>query len=147
MKIAELLQEQTLNELGTSPSSFSIAYSDEDSMEITSYDLGLATTFTRANDTVYIEFTVNGAFALTGRGNAVKVFATVKSMVEKCLPKFIEKSDRQVMFGADNAEQSRVSLYKRFVPIVSTILGPAWKTKPSYSDGSQTIYSWNRHKK
>jgi hypothetical protein len=145
---------ELLNELADSPERFELVSQDDDVWEVSADSLGLYLYFTRGlgpdskHDQVYIEFAVNGRYDLTKGGNAIKVLSTVIAMIKSYLPKFVKKQDNYISFGADKAEPSRVSLYKRAVPILSRILSTMdynWKYQNAGpSSGSLETYTWTR---
>ena len=146
---------EIINELADRPETFALVSQDDDVWEISADSLGLYLYLTRGlgpkskNDQVYIEFAVNGRYDLTKGGNAIKVLSTVIAMIKSYLPKFVNKQDNYISFGADKAEPSRVSLYKRAVPIISRILSTMdynWKYQNAgTSSGSLETYSWTRN--
>lgn len=150
MKLLELYR---LDELGSSPARFHTEHTDNELMHIRSDELNLDVYYTRGlndkthkMDVVFIEFAVHGSHAQTGTGNEIKIFSTVKAIIFSTLQKFVVPNDTVVSFGADNSEPSRVSLYHRFVPIISKLLGPEW----SYvfdNSGSLSTYTWHRKSK
>lgn len=144
MRVGEFLVE-----LADSPAEFSTGC-DDDVCELLAPDIGLSLYLTRGlsknleNEIVYVEFAVRGEYGLTGGGNAVKILSTVMAMLRQELPRFIVKTDRYVSFGAEKSEPSRVKLYRRAVPLISSILGSGWKFEPESSGGSLETYTWVR---
>lgn len=146
MKALELL-----NELGNSTVEFDVTHCDDEYCEIIAESIGLVVYLTRGlssrieNENVFIEFAVHGMYNITGTGNSIKVFSTVKQILESTLNKFIKKSDNFVEFGAEKQEPSRIKLYDRLAPIVGNILGNNWKYVSDNSYGnSLKVYRWER---
>lgn len=148
MRLSEILLENKITEVFDSPHPYSISYSDDEAVEILCPDLDLAVYLTRGlgesleEDTVFIEFAVNGKYELTGTGNAIAIFSTVIDILKTNLTKFI-KDSKIVEFGADLSEPSRVRLYRRIAPKISSILGPKWQYL-SKSSPTQRRYMWVR---
>lgn len=144
---------EILLELRDAPASFEIAYEDDKVCEVISHEFGISLDITRGpssesdNDSVTIEFSVNGAVHMTGKGNSIKIMSTVVAMLEEALPRFIQKTDNFVEYGAESSELSRVSLYTRGASIIDKILGPAWERFERLSSGSLRIFSWRRKNK
>lgn len=149
MKALELL-----NELGNSFVAFDVTYCDDEFCEIIAESIGLVVYLSRGlssrlkNENVFIEFAVHGMYNITGTGNSIKIFSTVKKILETTLTKFIKTSDNFVEFGAEKKEPSRIKLYDRIAPIVGNILGNNWNYVSDNSYGnSLKVYRWERKSK
>lgn len=141
-------------ELADKPAQFTITHREDDVCEVSSPELGLKLYITRGvsnelkNNALYIEFAVNDRYTITGKGNSIKILSTVLAMISSALPKFMQRTDDFVIFGAEKSEPSRVSLYNRAVPKITNILQTldyAWKFKPVRDpDRGIQIYIWER---
>jgi hypothetical protein len=102
----------------------------------------------KKDNAIFIDFTVNDEHKLTGKGNAIQILSTVLAMMSAILPKFIKRTDDFVTFAAEKSEHSRVSLYSRAVPKITSILKTidyAWKYYPTYEPNSGLQkYTWER---
>lgn len=150
---------EIVTELTDKPEKFSLDMSDDDVWEIVAPSLNLYLYLTRGlgpggeNNQVFIEFAVNGRYDLTKGGNAIKVLSTVIAMIRTYLPKFVKSWDQYISFGADKSEPSRVSLYKRAIPIISGILRTmdySWKYQTDngpadqWTSSSLKTFTWSR---
>lgn len=154
MKINEI--KSSLTELANNPAPHEVEYQDRDYIAIVSPNIYTRVSLSRALskdntgrlDEIIIEFDVMGRYDITNTGNQFKIFSTVLDIVKSYLPAFIDSSTQYVSFGADKFEPSRVKLYKRFVPYISSILGKNWQFKLENSeDTSIIVFMWENERK
>lgn len=136
----------TLNELGNVYYPFKVVNKSDDLLIIESSKGELILYMTKpSDDTILIEFSVGGRYDITGEGNALIIFSTVKKMLETELPNFIDSNVKFITFSAEKIEPSRVKLYDKTVPVISKILGNSWKYEPKQDqDSSLKYYTWKR---
>jgi KTSC domain len=146
MRVTELLLE-----LGNAPADYHVTDNNPEYRTVVCEELGLEFTISRQFEkayvySVFIEFSVHGKYNLTGSGNEIKILSTVRDMFETSLHYFLKPTDQIIEFASEKGEESRVSLYTRFVPIISKILGPGWKySGDQYNpDGGLRIFKWER---
>ena len=85
-------------------------------------DQGPLTFPDRCHDVDYAQFTdMAGRDTITGSGAAVKVFATVKDIIQK----HKQKTGVPIVIGSKRSEPSRVKLYSR---MLDKIAKAKWKT-------------------
>lgn len=137
MKTTDLLFE-----LGNTYSDYQLVASEPDYAEIRADDLGLTVYLNEIRGVTDIEFSVNGKYRITGTGDAYRILATVKRVLEEFLPDFSKKST-SVSFVANEGEPSRVKLYKRAAPLISSILGPDWVYGQGEADNNR-IFTWRK---
>lgn len=153
-----------LTELGDTDIEYEVSIKDYDYFEAESENLGLTVMFHTFDnedneddnetlrkskrfefDELVIEFMVDGRTDVTGKGNAFKVFATVKNILEKYLPLYA-KHCASITYTA--AEASRVKLYKKLLPIIGNILdqsGDNWVYNIDASGKKgKTGFTWKR---
>ena len=154
-----MLVNEILTELKDNPEPFSVVSMDNDCAEIAADSIGLTLYLTRSlgpggnDDMITLEFSVNGRYNMTGKGNAFKVLSTVMAMIRQQLPRFVKPTDNYVAFTSDAAESSRTSLYRRAVPQITGLLHTldyAWHIdtdadKYGYS-ASSVPFVWTREK-
>ena len=141
MRLAELLLE-----LGNSSYSYDISYSDSRHMQIDAADGRLVVNLmVDNNNELTIDFAVNGKYSVTGTGDAIRIFSTVKHILETELCEMITPKIHTVGFAADKSEPSRVRLYNRIIPVITKILGHQWiNVDDNNDDNSLYFYTWKR---
>lgn len=95
--------------------------------------------------TIIIEFSIEGAYDITGlaNGEQFKILSTVWNIISNELPKFIDNTINTIKFTAEHDELSRVSLYRKIVPKINTLLGSEWKDSED-EDEESVIFLWKR---
>lgn len=106
--------------------------------------------YKESDDAILINFKRDGETKATGKGDQFKIFGTVIEFFKEHANKMIKKfNPSHFIFRVNNAEQSRVSLYRRrLIPIISTnILKGNWNgpIEETRQDGniSGTYFIWD----
>lgn len=151
-KNGKIREAIALVEIGDKPGRVEVTDSSANFLNLEARDIGLDIEFTRSffetdqDDTVFVEFKVNGSYSTKPNDRYVEILSTVADSLRNYLPRFIKDSDDYVFFSADIREKSRVKFYDhRAVPLISRILGSGWEmTQPSYSPINGKVYMWKR---
>lgn len=104
--------------------------------------------YKESEDAVLINFKRDGETRATGKGDQFKIFGTAMEFFQKNIHKMIKKfNPPRFIFRVNNAEQSRVNLYRRrFAPELTKTLGPNWNgpKEETRQDGSisGTYFIW-----
>ena len=95
--------------------------------------------------TIIIEFSIEGAYDITGlaNGEQFRILSTVWNIISNELPKLIDDTIHTVKFTAEHNEPSRVSLYRRVAPKITTLLGSEWKRSED-EDEDSIIFLWQQ---
>jgi hypothetical protein len=102
--------------------------------------------FSEEYGTLRFQFTVDDQLKLTKLDSvsAIRAFSAVQHILQENLHYIIEKHDiHAVVFGAVN-EGNRISLYDRFVPYVSKILGNSFTFEPRPIENNGRYYVWRK---
>ena len=154
-----MLVNEILTELKDNPEPFSVVSMDNDYAEIAADSIGLTLYLARSlgpggeNDMITLEFSVNGKYNITGKGNAFKILSTVMAMIRQQLPRFMKRTDKYVAFTSEAYEPSRTSLYRRATPQITGLLHTldyAWHIDTDtdkYGYSANTVpFIWTREK-
>lgn len=105
--------------------------------------------YKEVDDAVYINFHRNGSFNATGKGDQFKIFGTALEFFKDNIGKMLKKfKPSKLIFRVNNAEASRVALYRRrLVPALQKILPSGWNgpEEQTRQDGSisGTYFVWS----
>ena len=156
---SHMLVNEILTELKDNPEPFSVVSMDNDYAEIAADSIGLTLYLVRSlgpggeDDMIILEFSVNGKYNITGKGNAFKILSTVMAMIRQQLPRFMKRTDKYVAFTSEAYEPSRTSLYRRATPQITGLLHTldyAWHIDTDidkYGYSANTVpFIWTREK-
>ena len=92
-----------------------------------------------------IEFTLDGEYEQSNKGDQFKILSTVYNIIKRELPKIVANTDiDSVIFTANAENAARVKLYRRIAPQISKILGPEWKFEERSNFAMTIAFIWRR---
>jgi hypothetical protein len=151
MRISEITTESVVNELGNRPYPFKIDPNGwKEYKSVTSRDGKINVVFEwrpgSNNGAIDVSFEVNGTQAITGGGDAFRIFSTVAQIIQKRLPPMIRQLEPGDVWFHAHDEASRVSLYDKYaVRFFNQLLGPDWQFKRSINpENRDVMYRWQR---
>jgi hypothetical protein len=155
-----MLIEEILTEVGSSPypveSHFDPGFKEGPALvgsftsEKDNSNVNIYIFYKESEEAILINFMRDGETKATGMGDQIRIFGTVLVFCQQNIPKMLKKyNPPKVIIRVNNAEQTRVKLYRRrLAPALSQILGAEWvgPIEETRQDGtiSGTYFIWKK---
>lgn len=97
---------------------------------------------------IEIEFSVDSRKEVTGKGNQFKILSHVLNVIKNELPNVVKKNTQYINIYSDIDEKSRVSLYSKAVPLMTTVIKDALGKDWVYDRETEgaALYGWHWEK-